>query len=89
MEYTLIFLPNAFICALSFPKYAMWLTGLYALSRMNHIKMYTDFRGYNGAMLHEELMRFEVVLMLGGALASGVRITRVMQPLAKAIKPKW
>ena len=88
-EYTLVFLPNAFICAFHFPRYAATLTALFALSRLNLIKTYSDYRGYNGAMIHEELMRFELILMLGGAFASGLRMTRVMQPVAKALKPTW
>ena len=86
-EYTFVFLPNAFICGLCFPKYAMTLTGLFVLSRFNLINTYTGFRGYNAAMIHEELMRFELILVIFGAFASGVRITRVMQPVAKVLKP--
>ena len=86
-EYTFVFLPNAFICALCFPRYTMTLTGLFALSRFNLIKSYTDFRGFNAAMIHEELMRFECILILFGAFASGFRITRIMQPVTRVFKP--
>ena len=86
-EYTFVFLPNAFISALCFPRYTMTLTGFFALSRFNLIKSYTDYRGFNAAMIHEELMRFECILILFGAFASGVRITRVMQPVTRVLKP--
>lgn len=86
-EYTFVFLPNAFICSLCFPRYAMTLTGLFAMSRFNLIQSYSGFRGYNSAIIHEELMRFELILMVFGAFASGLRITRVMQPVANAVRP--
>ena len=86
-EYAFVFLPNAFICALSYPRYAATLTGLFALSRFSLMQTYTDFRGFNAAMIHEEFMRFECILALFGAFASGVRITRVFQPLSRALKP--
>ena len=86
-EYTFVFLPNAFISALCFPRYTMTLTGLFALSRFNLINSYTDYRGFNGAMIHEELMRFECILIVFGAFTSGIRITRVMQPVYRALKP--
>ena len=73
-EYTLVFLPNAFITALSFPKTAMWLTGIYAVCRFNLINSYTGFRGYNAAVLHEELMRLDLIIILATAFASGTKI---------------
>ena len=36
-EYTFVFLPNAFITALTLPRTATWLTAMYAISRFNHI----------------------------------------------------
>ena len=73
-EYTLVFLPNAFITALSFPKTAMWLTGAYAACRLNLINSYTGFRGYNAAVLHEELMRLDLIIILATAFTSGIKI---------------
>ena len=73
-EYTFVFLPNAFITALSFPKTAMYLTGIYAACRFNLINSYTSFRGYNAAVLHEELMRLDLIIIMGAAFASGIKI---------------
>ena len=73
-EYTLVFLPNAFITALTLPKTAMWLTGIYAACRYNLINSYTGFRGYNAAVLHEELMRLDLIIVLGTAFYSSIKI---------------
>ena len=73
-EYTFVFLPNAFITALSFPKTAMWFTGIYAVCRFNLTNSYTSFRGYNAAVLHEELMRLDLIFVLFSAFASGIKI---------------
>ena len=87
-EYTLVFLPNAFITALSFPKTAAYMTAFYAIARFNHINSYTSSRGYNAAMLHEELMRFDLILVLFSAFVSGARISGVMRPLTSRIGPR-
>jgi len=88
-EYTLVFLPNAFICALSFPRTALLFTSTYAMLRMNHINSYTGFRGYNGAMLHEELMRFDLLMVIGAAFCSGVRISGVLRPISRFMSPRY
>ena len=84
-EYTMVFLPNAFITALSFPKTAAFLTGYYAVARYNHINTYTGFRGYNNAMVHEELMRLNIIFILVSAFCSGVRISGVLRPLTSKL----
>ena len=86
-EYTMVFLPNAFITALSFPKTAAVLTAYYAVARFNHINTYTRFRGYNSAMIHEELMRMNLIFILASALCSGVRISGVLRPITSKLGP--
>lgn len=78
-EYTFVFLPNAFITALTLPRTATYVTGAYAFSRFCHINGYTNVRGYNSAMIHEELMRFELIVMLGAAFVSSIRIMAGMR----------
>ena len=78
-EYTFVFLPNAFITALTLPRTATYLTAAYAFSRFNHINSYSTPRGYNSAMIHEELMRFELILVLGAAFLSSIRLMTGMR----------
>ena len=78
-EYTFVFLPNAFITALTLPRTATYLSAGFAISRFNHINSYTSYRGYNGAMIHEELMRLQLILILGSAFVSSVRLMAGMR----------
>ena len=87
-EYTFVFLPNAFISALSYPKLALFYTGSYAILRCNHINAYTGNRGYYGAMLHEELMRLNLIFAIATAFASGIRISGVLRPVSKVLMPR-
>lgn len=87
-EYGLVFLPNAFIAALSYPRLAAGLTAFYAINRINHINGYTGPRGYNAALLHEELMRMDIIFVLMAAFASGLRITGVFNPFWRVVSPR-
>jgi len=87
-EYTLIFLPNAFICALSYPNLASVLMGGFCIARYNHINSYTTVRGYNNAMLHEEMLRFDIILAIAAALASSLRITGLFNPMWRVLTPR-
>ena len=80
-EYALVLLPNAFIASLCFPKITTYLLGFYALARFNHINAYTGPRGYNGAVIHEELIRFYLVCMLGTAFFSAFKLTFGIGPV--------
>lgn len=88
-EYTFVFLPNAFITALSYPRLALLYTSMYAFLRMNHINTYTGPRGYNGAMFSEELMRLDLILVIATAFASGIRISGVLRPVSKMLQPRF
>ena len=88
IEYTLVLLPNAFICALSYPRLASILMGGYAIARCNHINSYTSVRGYNKAILHEELMRLDLILFIAAAFASSLRITGLFNPLWRVLTPR-
>ena len=87
-EYTLVLLPNAFICALSYPRLASILMGGYAVARFNHVNSYTSVRGYNKAMLHEELMRLDLILFIAAAFASSLRITGIFNPMWRVLTPR-
>ena len=86
-EYTFVLLPNLFITALSYPRLAAYISVFYAFARLNHINAYTSFRGYNNAMLHEELMRLSLILVLGGAFSSAIRLSRILVPLQNRLRP--
>lgn len=80
-EYALVLLPNAFIASLCFPRITTYLLGFYALARFNHINAYTGSRGYSGAVIHEELIRFYLILMLGTAFFSAFKLTFGIGPI--------
>jgi len=86
-EQTFIFLPNAFICALSFPRTVAWLTASFTMARYNHINSYTSFRGANNALIHEAMMHMSLIFVIAGAFASSVRITGVLNPLVRRLSP--
>mmetsp|Transcript_11213 Transcript_11213/g.13239 ORF Transcript_11213/g.13239 Transcript_11213/m.13239 type:complete len:94 (-) Transcript_11213:47-328(-) len=81
-------LPNAFIASLHFPKTATYLLAFYAITRFNHINAYTGPRGYNQAVLHEELSRFFLIVTLGSAFFSAFRIVFRLGPINPAGKVK-
>ena len=87
-EYTLIFLPNAFIAALCYPKFAASVSAGYAMSRFCHINTYTGARGYNAAIIHEELMRLDLILIIAAAFASSIRITGIFNPFWRFFGPR-
>ena len=74
-ESMIVLLPNAFICALNFPRFTNICLGSYFILRMFHINGYTDFRGYNKAVAAEELMRSVLVILTFGSLYSSIRLT--------------
>ena len=76
-ENMIVLLPNAFICALSFPRFTNFCLGSYFILRMIHINGYTDFRGHNKAMAAEEFMKTIMTLLIVGSLYSSLRLTRI------------
>ena len=87
-EYTMVFLPNAFICALSYPNLASVLMGGFCIARYNHINSYTTVRGYNNAMITEEMLRLNILLVIFAAMASSLRITGLFKPMWRVINPR-
>lgn len=72
--YTVILLPNAFISALCFPKFTCTLLTTFLFMRMAHIAGYHSDRGYNRAMLVEELMKLSLMTLVVGAMFSSARL---------------
>ena len=85
-EYLVILFPNAFISALSFPRYTTFCLASFLITRFNHFNGYTNFRGHNKAYAHEEFMKVVLFLTLMGSLYSSMRLTGVPRLLSGRFK---
>ena len=85
-EYLTILLPNAFISALTFPRYTTFCLASFLITRFNHFNGYTNIRGHNKAYAHEEFMKLVLFMTLMGSLYSSMRLTGVPQKISGAFK---
>ena len=76
-ESMMVLFPNAFICALSYPRYTSWCLGTFLAVRLLHINGYSNFRGFNKAMVWEEMLKVIMSLIIIGGFASSMRITGI------------
>ena len=71
-----ILYPAILINALSFPAFTCYLTGTYCAVRFSNIRSWNSSRGYNKALVSEEILRFLVLVYLMGAFRSSIRLIR-------------
>ena len=84
-ENNIILFPNAFICAMSFPRLANFFLGSYLLLRIMHINGYTDFRGHNKAFASEEITRSLLAFLTFAAMYSSIRLTGITGAIARRL----
>ena len=89
-QQALILFSNAFICALSFPRFATCTLFTYMALRYAHIQNYHSFRGHNRASSHEEFLKLTLVVLAVAAMTSSLAIggVRVPASLLRVIKRK-
>ena len=85
-EYFTILLPNAFVSALTFPRYTTFCLASFLFTRFNHFNGYTNFRGHNKAFANEEFMRVVLFMTIMGSFYSSLRLIGVPQKISGAFK---
>ena len=69
-----VFFTSAFISTLTFPKFTFGMSFVYFICRFFYTRSYLSFRGYNKATALEEIMKLELVMLVGSAMLSSIAI---------------
>ena len=72
-----VFFTSVFVSALKFPKFTFYMSLIHLLNRFFYTRCYLSFRGYNKATGLEELLKLELVVLMGAAFVSSASIMGV------------